>query len=707
MKAIAFCVGRDKFDAHPELHTVPSFDQFRDYALAIRSPRKGLTYFCAPMRGNGDARPHRGKSECLSRRYVAFDLDGGVTAEEFAEVRLWFMRYSGFGYTTASSTEDKPRARFVIELDRELSREEAWCICLAIERDLTEEFGKMAWDASVYRGEQPVYAPTQGALTFTFMGEPVDTQLMLLDAPLPEQDQHRGAGHVDPDDDPIIVQLTERKLYVRPIGPGQHEIICPFVDAHSDGDRTGTRYFQKHYNGYATANFKCHHRGCEARTKDDFLDALGLGTGEFGESGEEPRQHEQPGEPEHWPCALADEAYYGIAGEIVRAIEPHSESDPAAILAQVLVAFGVTLGRSPHVKVEGDQHTGNLFALLVGETSKGRKGTSWGRVHNLFKRLSSWPKVVSGLSSGEGLKWQVRDPVIELVKDKKFGGYAEEIKDRGIDDKRLLVIESEFAHVLRVIARQGNTLSATVRSAWDTGNLSTLTKNDPTTASGAHIAIVGHITAAELRAELTQTDSANGFANRFLFVCVKRSKCLPFGGDTLHETVLDGFANRLALAVEAARTVTEITMTPAARAVWAAIYPRLSEGHAGLFGAATGRAEAQTLRLAELYALLDQSAHIDAPHLIAALAVWEFAQASARYVFGSSLGDPIADEILRSLRLAGNDGLTRTQISDLFKRHQPAERIGAALDVLKRRGFARPEQRQTNGRPSEVWVAAK
>jgi len=77
-----------------------------------------------------------------------------------------------------------------------------------------------------------------------------------------------------------------------------------------------------------------------------------------------------------------------------------------------------------------------------------------------------------------------------------------------------------------------------MRSAWDTGMLATLTKNDAVTATGAHISVIGHITADELRAELTATDSANGFANRFLFLAVRRSKALPFGGGPIPVTCL-------------------------------------------------------------------------------------------------------------------------------------------------------------------------
>ena len=403
-----------------------------------------------------------------------------------------------------------------------------------------------------------------------------------------------------------------------------------------------------------------------------------------------------------WPSKLGDDAYHGLAGEIVRQISPETEADEAAILLQFLVAFGALVGRGPHVRVEGDQHHGNLFALLVGETSKARKGTSYGRIKEIFSRVQDWPRVVEGLSSGEGLKWHVRDRVTKEEKDAN-GQLANTEVDPGISDKRLLVVESEFAQVLRQCARAGNTLSSTIRCAWDSGKLQTLTKNDPVTATGAHICMIGHITSDELRAELTQTDSANGFANRFLFMCVRRSKALAFGGKPIPDELLSQFASRIARSAGRAKMIQSVNMTEAARATWAKVYPTLSEGYRGLFGAVTARAEAQCLRLALLYALLDESECIDDPHVMAALSIWDRAAESARYVFGSALGDPVADEIYRSLRASGNDGLTRTGISKLFNRHQTAERIKVALDLLETKGMARSERMETTGAPSEVW----
>src|SRR5262249_48216784 len=148
-----------------------------------------------------------------------------------------------------------------------------------------------------------------------------------------------------------------------------------------------------------------------------------------------------------------------------------------------------------------------------------------------------------------------------------------------------------------------------------------------------------------------------------------------------------------------------ITMTEGARELWCAVYSALSEGKAGLFGAVVARGEAQTVRLAMIYALLDGKQAIDVPHLEAALAFWEYAEASAERIFGERLGNPVADRILAALQDAGEGGLNRTTISGIFDKHQPTEKIGSALLMLSATGRARVEAKQTGGRPVEMWFA--
>ncbi|MDQ3960791.1 MAG: YfjI family protein [Pseudomonadota bacterium] len=358
-----------------------------------------------------------------------------------------------------------------------------------------------------------------------------------------------------------------------------------------------------------------------------------------------------------WPDPLSKLAYHGLAGDIVRIIAPHSEAASEAILIQTLTAFGNIIGRGPFYLVEGDKHPTNLFCVLVGETAKGRKGTSWGRALQVFSLIDDpWARdrIESGLSSGEGLIWAVRDPITRREKTGKGKGadYEEVEIDPGVLDKRLMVLEPEFAGVLRVLAREGNILSRVIRDAWDRGNLATMTKNSPARATGALVSIVGHITTDELRRYLDRTEAGNGFANRFIYLCVRRSKCLPEGG-TLSEDDLRPLAQRMTKAIGHARSVVRIQFNEAARLQWHAVYPELSQGMPGLFGAVTSRAEAQVIRLALIYALLDLCTEIRPEHLKAAIALWEYAEGSARYIFGSALGDPLADEIYRALRAAG------------------------------------------------------
>ena len=206
----------------------------------------------------------------------------------------------------------------------------------------------------------------------------------------------------------------------------------------------------------------------------------------------------------NWPPAPAEAAFHGPAGELVIRTEPHTEADPMALLAQFLVAFGVAAGRRAHWPIEASRHHPNEFAVLVGPSSKGRKGSAWDHVEAIIAAADpafARAGLVSGLSSGEGLIAQVRDPIDTSDTDAPA-------------DKRRLVVEAEFAQVMKVLAREGNTLSPVVRNAWDGKRLQTISRNSPLSATDAHIGIIGHITKDELLRYLAATELANGFFNR-------------------------------------------------------------------------------------------------------------------------------------------------------------------------------------------------
>jgi hypothetical protein len=418
-------------------------------------------------------------------------------------------------------------------------------------------------------------------------------------------------------------------------------------------------------------------------------------------------------EAPRWPAPLETAAYHGLAGEFVRVVSPASESDPASLLISFLVGVGSLVGRHVYYQVERDRHYCNLFALIVGATGHARKGSSWGWVNAVLQLADprfAVENVKGGLSSGEGLIHHVRDAAHTPTRAGKMGHPAE--LDPGVRDKRLLVYESEFARVIAVLRKDGNTLSATIRQAWDSGSLATLTKFHSERATGAHVAFIGHITPTELRRSLETVALTNGFANRFLFVAARKSKDLPDGGD-VRAGVLENIAAKLRKVVEWASAVHRLEMTSGARARWHLAYcAELNDPKVGeLLEAAVSRAAPQVLRLASVYAVLDRSPRIDVGHLEGALAVWRYCFGSAAFLLGLATGNPVADTILTAIETVDSEGLTRTQISELFSNNKGKNELDNALRYLQERGKAhrRPAKPQLGkaGRPAERWYRTK
>lgn len=179
---ITFSFGLNKYDNTPIQIAVNSFDEFADYIKVNRSDVKGEGYFCSALEFgehyNSAKFPnpnyYRIKELNLSRRFLPIDLDK-IDKTVYPEILDWLGRNRSFGYLTASHTPEKPRARMVLELSRNVSRDESLLIGKLIEFLAFIQFceEKLKFDDAVYRHEQPVYGPLKDAEVFEYLDSPV------------------------------------------------------------------------------------------------------------------------------------------------------------------------------------------------------------------------------------------------------------------------------------------------------------------------------------------------------------------------------------------------------------------------------------------------------------------------------------------------------------------------------------------------------
>jgi Protein of unknown function (DUF3987) len=418
---------------------------------------------------------------------------------------------------------------------------------------------------------------------------------------------------------------------------------------------------------------------------------------------------------------LEPAARYGLPGDIVGALEPHTEADPVALLAHVLVMFGNCVGDGPHWPIGSTPHPPRLFVVLVGDAADARKGTAADAVEDLMQRAEpEWctDRIERGIQSAEALIRRVADST-DL-----FGRPI-------ITDRRLMVFESEFGRLLAVMTRSGN-LSATLKTAFDGKPLQATIKNEDHSlrVTRSHISLVGHVQPEVLVERLPALEADSGFGNRILFPLVGRSQLLPHGGH-VDEAVLDALADRIRIAIDAAwdlalRTTDPISrrlyeylgMTPqvameqsdAFRQRWTELYGASTESPGplnrrlpGILGKLTNRGNAHVMRLAVTYALADGAPTLEVEHLDAAFAFWLYCEESVQVVFGSETGDLNVDRLIKELRAAPDLQLTRSDVSALFHHRKTRRQLDEVCESALATGLVRRNSKETGGRPTTVY----
>ena len=412
-----------------------------------------------------------------------------------------------------------------------------------------------------------------------------------------------------------------------------------------------------------------------------------------------------PAEP--WPATPTIALRHGIVGELLDRLTPATEADPVALLATFLTAFGNAAGRGPHALVSGaTRHGVNIFTGIVGRSGKGRKGSGLDLALMPLRAADpAWAadRIVSGLASGEGVVHAIRDPITRtepIREGKEIVDYAPVVVDGGVEDKRLLVVESELGAALRACRREQSTLSPMLRLAWDGSKLKTLSKNSPETATDPHVSLIGHIVVEELRKLMSDADVYGGLANRVLWILSRRSRLLPDGGE-LED--LGDLTPRITALLAQAKATGRMRRTPAATALWAHEYGRLTTvPETGIVGAALGRGEAITLRVSLLMALLAGRQAVDEADLRAAIDLWDYAATSTRLIFGAPSDTPLESRILTVVQAA--PGIGRSAIARALGGKIPARELVAALARLRDAGTIIPTTTRTGGRPAETWA---
>lgn len=382
---------------------------------------------------------------------------------------------------------------------------------------------------------------------------------------------------------------------------------------------------------------------------------------------------------------------YGLIGDVARAGSDGTETNAHAIAANFMAYLSCAIGRGVYLPIGNTRHHARLFCLHIGRSGRGRKGDAVSLVLRIDAALRAIDDAFApqvhrgGLSTREGLAALIHD------------GYRQGRQDvPAIEDKRLWVVESEFANVLHQGRRDGNTLSAALRDCWDGVDLKPATKSNRLYASDPHVCLSGAISPGELTGLMSTRELTNGFANRFLMIWAERSRMLPFPKET-PQAVVEHLARRTLEVLTFVRADQHderehlrMELSPQAQWRYAQLYRgELHDGiDDGAIGALLERRAPMLLRLAMLMALTDLQTRIDAQHIDAAMAWIRHATASVRFVFVSAAEEAklaqvleLANRVLVFLHERGQ--ATRSQISaECFRGKVPKARIDASLEHL-------------------------
>ena len=372
----------------------------------------------------------------------------------------------------------------------------------------------------------------------------------------------------------------------------------------------------------------------------------------------------------------------------------------------------------------------NEFLTVLGDTASGRKGTALFEAQRFMTLVDAlWNhKVRKGIQSGEAIIHFTRDRIEGLSRGKTP---IVVVKDEGVSDKRLLIIEAELSHFFKVSERSGNSLTAKLREAYDCPELlQNSNKNSPETATNAYVSMIGHITEAELKT--TNPDNiVNGYINRNTYVHAFRAQRIPNPRpipwpqdlvDELARTVrlaqapidISMVGGPLAPRDESVRglsgpdPIKEIPFDEEAQILWNKLHAE-NDTETGPMSAILERRLAHIRKNALKYAILDRSPVMTSAHLLAGVAIQDHSDALASSVFADFSSNKLANKIITALKRTSPEGLPKTQIwEDVARNNASKSEMDEALAFLSQSKLAHVTLKKFDPKakkPTQVWFA--
>jgi hypothetical protein len=394
-----------------------------------------------------------------------------------------------------------------------------------------------------------------------------------------------------------------------------------------------------------------------------------------------------------WP-ELDPKALYGLAGEVVSA-GVYTNVEPAGLLISFLTAVGTCLSDTG-LLLRDDYHPARLFSVLVGNHGA-RKG-AWEHSKKLFKKhslnIDDWPL-------------EMGDDFIRAIVEEEEEEPAPKLRALpSLVTKHMLLTVDDFGRTLRAARHVRNPLATMLSSAYDNDHLKLLTqKRERIDGCKVNVCLLGQISMHELRDSMPKESRLAGLINRILWVALRQRPRLATE-ITENSEEINSLSELLSIVLS--KRSRKLKLSQKALAHWKESQERIIFQQAPGFATSLAeKTEAHILRMATIYAVLDETSTILPEHLDAATAVWHYCKASAQIIFGENKTGTLARKILVSLA-KGNK--TQSEITrEVFARNVDASVVSLVLADLASLGLIssmRTGGGFRNGQPITTWSLA-